>query len=114
MVDVFSTFAGRYVSDKEPDKEKTAIRLKSFLCCFELDAVGSFFHELFDLKNSYKFTIRTFSRMDFPDIGRFDSSIVRFVFVIHATGLQGSSNYSGSFVSELGFSTRQLFVEKIL
>lgn len=37
----FLTFAGRDIDDVKPDKGKTAIRLKSFLCCFELDSAGS-------------------------------------------------------------------------
>lgn len=48
----YSTFAGRYVSDNKPDKEKTAIRLKTFFCCFELDIVGSMLHAIFDDDNS--------------------------------------------------------------
>lgn len=52
MDNCYSTFAGRYVSDNKPDKEKTAIRLKTFFCCFELDIVGSILYEIFDDDNS--------------------------------------------------------------
>lgn len=52
MDNCYSTFAGRYVTDNKPDKKKTAIRLKTFFCCFELDVVGSMILVIIDDDNS--------------------------------------------------------------
>lgn len=99
MDNCYSTFAGRYVSDNKPDKEKTAIRLKTFFCCFELDIVGSILYAIFDDDNSKYIDFRTFRRMDvlyswFHNIGFVCIGIVN-----HEPQLQESSDNSGSFVS---------------